>query len=56
MYCRIVGTDSYLPECVLGNAELEMMVDTIDAWIRDRTGIERCHIAADDLTTVYLAE
>jgi 3-oxoacyl-[acyl-carrier-protein] synthase-3 len=32
------------------------MVDTTDEWIRDRTGIERRHIAADGETTVDLAE
>jgi len=32
------------------------MVDTSDAWIRDRTGIEQRHIAAEDEHTVDLAE
>ncbi len=32
------------------------MVDTTDQWIRERTGIERRHIAADDETTCDLAE
>ena len=31
-------------------------MDTTDEWIRDRTGIERRHIAADGQTTVDLAE
>jgi len=39
---------SYLPEKVLTNADLEKMVDTTDAWITDRTGIKKRHIAADD--------
>jgi len=32
------------------------MVDTSDEWIRDRTGIEQRHIAAEDEYTVDLAE
>jgi 3-oxoacyl-[acyl-carrier-protein] synthase-3 len=56
MYSRIVGTGSHLPERVLTNADLERMVETTDEWIRDRTGIERRHIAAPGETTVDLAE
>jgi 3-oxoacyl-[acyl-carrier-protein] synthase-3 len=56
IYSRIAGTGSYLPEKVLTNLDLEKMVDTSDAWIRERTGIERRHIAADNETTVDLAE
>jgi 3-oxoacyl-[acyl-carrier-protein] synthase-3 len=56
MYSRIVGTGSHLPERVLTNAELEKMVETSDEWIRERTGIERRHIAAPGETTVDLAE
>lgn len=53
---RIIGTGGYLPERVMTNHELEQMVDTNDAWIRERTGIEKRHIAAADETTVDLAE
>ena len=56
IYSRIAGTGSYLPEKVLTNFDLEKMVDTTDQWIRERTGIERRHIAADGQTTVDLAE
>jgi len=56
MYSRIVGTGAYLPEKVLTNRDLEKMVDTTDEWIRDRTGIEQRHIAAEGETTVDLAE
>lgn len=55
-YSRIVGTGGYLPEKVLTNHDLEKMVDTSDAWIRERTGIEQRHIAAEDQTTADLAE
>ncbi|HEX4269314.1 MAG TPA: beta-ketoacyl-ACP synthase III [Steroidobacteraceae bacterium] len=55
-YSRIAGTGSYLPEKVLTNFDLEKMMDTSDQWIRERTGIERRHIAASSETTVDLAE
>lgn len=51
IYSRIAGTGSYLPEKVLTNADLEKMVDTDDQWIRDRTGIQERHIAAEGETT-----
>ncbi len=56
MYSRITGTGGYLPERVLSNHDLELMVETSDAWIRDRTGIEKRHIAAGGETTCDLAE
>jgi 3-oxoacyl-[acyl-carrier-protein] synthase-3 len=55
-HSRIVGTGSHLPEKVLTNFDLEKLIDTSDTWIRERTGIERRHIAADGETTVDLAE
>jgi 3-oxoacyl-[acyl-carrier-protein] synthase-3 len=55
-YARITGTGGYLPEKVLTNHDLERMVDTSDAWIRNRTGIEKRHIAADNETSCDLAE
>jgi len=55
-YARIIGTGGYLPERVVTNAELEKTVDTTDAWIRERTGIEQRHIAAEDEFTLDLAE
>ena len=54
-YARIIGTGSYLPERVLTNAELAARVDTSDEWIRDRTGIQQRHVAADGQTTGDLA-
>jgi 3-oxoacyl-[acyl-carrier-protein] synthase-3 len=38
------------------NHDLEKIVETSDQWIRERTGIEQRHIAAEDETTVDLAE
>jgi 3-oxoacyl-[acyl-carrier-protein] synthase-3 len=56
MYSRIAGTGSYLPEKILTNADLELLVDTSDEWIVSRTGIERRHVAAEGETTTDLAE
>ncbi len=41
------GVGSYLPARVMLNAELASMVDTSDSWIRERSGIEQRHIAAE---------
>lgn len=56
IYSRIIGTGGYLPEKILTNADLETMVETSDEWIRERTGIQQRHIAADGQTTCDLAE
>ncbi|NEV60761.1 beta-ketoacyl-ACP synthase III [Thiorhodococcus minor] len=55
-FSRILGTGSYLPARVMTNADLESIVDTTDAWIRERTGIESRHLVADDETCCDLAE
>lgn len=47
IYSRIAGVGAYLPEKILTNAGMEAIVETSDAWIRERTGIEQRHIAAD---------
>ena len=56
IYTRITGTGGYLPEKELTNSDLEKIVDTTDEWIFDRTGIRKRHIAADNETTLDLAE
>ena len=43
----IRGVGAYLPSRILTNADLSRMVDTNDEWIRERTGIEERHIAAE---------
>ncbi len=55
-HARITGTGSYLPEKVLTNFDLEKFVDTSDQWIRERTGIEKRHVAIEGQSTVDLAE
>ncbi len=51
----VVGVGGYLPEKVLTNDDLTKIVDTTDAWIRQRTGIAERHVAADGELTSDLA-
>jgi 3-oxoacyl-[acyl-carrier-protein] synthase-3 len=52
---KITGIAGYVPPRVLSNADLEKMVDTTDAWIRERTGIAARHIADKGVPTSELA-
>lgn len=54
-YASIAGTGAYLPERIMPNHEFEATLDTSDDWIRERTGIKRRHIAAEDETTSDMA-
>ena len=49
------GSGGYVPEKILTNAALSEIVETSDAWIRQRTGISQRHIAADGELTSDLA-
>lgn len=51
----ITATGSYLPKRIMTNDELSTMVETNDAWIRERTGIIERHIAAEGESTSHLA-
>jgi 3-oxoacyl-[acyl-carrier-protein] synthase-3 len=53
----IAGTGGYLPARSLTNDELaaEFSLDTSDAWISERTGIRRRHIAAPGESTADMA-
>ena len=51
----ITATGSYLPQKILTNDDLASMVETNDAWIRERTGITQRYIAADDEATSMMA-
>jgi 3-oxoacyl-[acyl-carrier-protein] synthase III len=58
---KITGVAGYVPPKVLTNADLEKMVDTNDAWIRERTGISERHlvekgVAASDLAVAAARE
>jgi 3-oxoacyl-[acyl-carrier-protein] synthase-3 len=52
---KITGVAGYVPPRVLSNADLERMVDTTDAWIRERTGITERHIVDEGVATSELA-
>jgi 3-oxoacyl-[acyl-carrier-protein] synthase-3 len=52
---RIVSLGHYQPSRVLTNAELEGIVETSDAWIRSRVGIETRRIADPDETVDEMA-
>ena len=52
---KIISTGSYLPEKFLTNFDLEKSVETTDAWIIERTGIKKRHIAAEDELTSDIA-
>jgi len=53
---KITGVSGYVPPRVMTNADMAKVVDTDDAWIRERTGIRERHVAdkgvgASDLAT-----
>ena len=52
---HIVGWGMAVPERVLTNDELAEMVDTSDAWIRQRTGVIERRIAGEGETTLSLS-
>ena len=43
----VVGSGAYLPQKVVSNDDMTKVVDTSDEWIRQRTGIEQRHFAAE---------
>ena len=50
----IRGVGASLPKRAMTNDDLSRMVDTSDEWIRERTGIEQRHIAAEgELTSDF---
>lgn len=56
MIGKIIGTGSYLPATVWDNHKIEMLVETSDAWIRERTGIVKRHISEDIPASVMAIE
>jgi 3-oxoacyl-[acyl-carrier-protein] synthase III len=55
-HISITGLGVHVPEKVMTNDDLSMLVDTNDQWIVERTGIKERRIAADDeaLTDICL--
>ena len=51
----ITAVGAYLPDRVLTNEDFERMVDTSDAWIRERTGIRERRVVEKGTGTSFLA-
>jgi len=54
MSAVICGTGSYVPAYKMDNNQMAELVETNDAWIRERTGIRERRIAKTE-STVYMA-
>lgn len=52
----IKGTGAFAPEKILENEDLTELVDTSDAWIRERTGIVKRHIVTHETTAEMAAK
>ncbi len=51
----ITATGSYLPERIMTNDDVGKLVETNDAWIRERTGITQRHIVVAGELTSHMA-
>ncbi|MEC9141922.1 MAG: beta-ketoacyl-ACP synthase III [Pseudomonadota bacterium] len=51
----MISVGGYLPQRVVSNHDLAVVVDTSDEWIRQRTGIAQRHIVAEGEKTSDLA-
>lgn len=52
---KITGVGAYVPPRVVKNSDLEKLLDTSNEWIVQRTGIERRHWVAPEVSTSDLA-
>jgi 3-oxoacyl-[acyl-carrier-protein] synthase III len=52
---KITGVSGYVPPRVMTNTEMEKLVETNDAWIRERTGIRERHVAEKGVGSSDLA-
>jgi len=52
----VLGFGGYVPERIMTNDDWAALVDTTDEWITSRTGIRERRFAADDQSTLDLAE
>jgi 3-oxoacyl-[acyl-carrier-protein] synthase-3 len=52
---KITGVSGFVPPRLMSNADLEKLVDTNDAWIRERTGIRERHVAEPGVGSSDLA-
>lgn len=56
MTSAILGTGKCLPKKIVTNDDLSQIVDTNDAWIRERTGIQTRHLATSETTETLSIE
>ena len=56
MIGKIYGTGSSLPKRIVSNHDLAKIVDTNDAWIRERTGIGARHVSTSEGTSALATE
>lgn len=56
MFGKIIGTGSYVPDKILTNNDLAQFVETDDAWIRERTGVEKRHVMKNETTADMAVE
>ncbi|HEX3706053.1 MAG TPA: beta-ketoacyl-ACP synthase III [Mycobacteriales bacterium] len=54
-FSRLLGLGEHRPARVMSNDELPAELDTNDAWIQQRTGIARRHLAGDGESVVEMA-
>ncbi|HAU86698.1 MAG TPA: 3-oxoacyl-ACP synthase [Lachnospiraceae bacterium] len=50
---KVIGTGSYLPDCIITNEALTGMVDTSDEWIQSRTGIKERRVSCGEENTQF---
>lgn len=56
MIGKIAGTGAYVPDRVMDNNDIAMLVETNDEWIRERTGVAKRRIAVEETTTSMAVE
>ena len=56
MIGKICGTGSCIPSKIMSNDDLSRLVETNDAWIRERTGVARRHLAESESTVSMAVE
>jgi len=54
-HAQVAGVGSFLPDDRIPNSFFESLVDTSDAWIRERTGIAARHFAPEGVAASDLA-
>jgi len=52
---KIIGIGAYLPDTIKSNDDLATVLDTSDAWIKERSGIHQRHLAGEGELTSDLA-